>query len=354
MVNKKNKHWLTYIFLAVIALFIIKPLSEKEIIPVQTTAQNQIQPNQAEPKKIDTSSSKKVKVSTNKISDKPYKVASHYPTQHFFDEDICSLKESRTNYTPELKKAINRLDSRYKHYSYNITDHLELNVYATKMTKYFEKALTDRIKVLHQEYLKLLGASVLREINLNLVITPERSDYDQYLSFYSANQIESLGVYFGGLNIAYVDYQSSDSKALKTAIHETVHALNAHIIGKTPRMFNEGMARFYENMTVKEGGVDIVFYKKQLTKAPYPLMQFFDNQQWSSLDIHHLYYSSWAWIAFMYSDNQRLQSLISFMEKEQINPCSAFSAGESYAIFQEIYSMLEPDFYHWQQQLNGH
>jgi hypothetical protein len=222
------------------------------------------------------------------------------------------------------------------------------------MTAYFEKELTQRIKALHQEYIKLLGESAEREITMNLVITPERADYNHYLSFYSANQIQSLGVYFGGLNIAYVDHQSSDDKALKTAIHETVHALNAHIIGKTPRMFNEGMAEFYENMSIKKEGVEIIITTQQLTKEPYPLMQFFDYQQWPSLDIHHLYYSSWAWITFMYGNNNSVQSLIAFMKREQVNPCAAFSAGESYEIFQENDSMFEPDFYHWQKNMNSH
>ncbi len=83
-------------------------------------------------------------------------------------------------------------------------------------------------------------------------------------------------------------------------------------------------------------------------------MQFFDYQQWSSLDIHHLYYSSWAWIAFMYGETNRIESLISFMKKEQVEPCSAFSGDESYEIFLENNNMFEPDFYYWQQNLNAY
>jgi hypothetical protein len=354
MANKNNKKWFVYIILVVIALFIIKPLSDDEILPVQVTAQNHIKSNTSkhEPKKITFQPSQKDEKQANPVGYVPYKVKPHYPTQDVFDENICSIDKLHMDYKPLLKNAINSLNDRYQHYHYNISAHLELNIYATKMTTYFEKELIERISTLHQEYINLLGESAEREINLNLVITPERSDYDYYVSLYSANLIESLGVYFGGVNIAFVDYQGSDDKALKTAIHETVHALNAHIIGKTPRMFNEGMAEFYENMIVKEGNIEIIFTRKQLTKEPYPLMQFFDYQQWSSLDIHHLYYSSWAWIAFMFGDNNRIHSLISFMEKEQIDPCTSFSAGESYEILQEKDSMFEPDFYLWQQNMN--
>ncbi len=83
-------------------------------------------------------------------------------------------------------------------------------------------------------------------------------------------------------------------------------------------------------------------------------MQFFDYHQWSNLDIQHLYYSSWAWIAFMYGETNRIESLISFMKKEQVEPCSAFSGDESYEIFLENNNMFEPDFYYWQQNLNAY
>lgn len=352
MATKKNKNGFIYFLIVVLALVIINPLADKEIIPAQSIVQDKTKTKQSAPQKKHSKPSFKQKLPITEIIDTPYKVENHYPTQDVFDENICSIDQLHMDYKSSLTKATKRLSHQYHHHYYKLNNYLELNLYAVTMTKYFEETLIERIKVLHQEYIKLLGSSAEREIKLYLVVTPERAEYDHYTSFYSDNLIESLGVYFGGLNIAYIDYQNSDDKALKTAIHETVHALNAHIIGKTPRMFNEGMAEFYENMTIKEGNIDIVFYTKQLTKTPYPLMQFFDYQQWANLDIHHLYYSSWAWIAFMYGDGNRVQSLITFMEKEQVDPCSAFSAGESYKIFQESYSTLETDFTEWQRNFN--
>lgn len=352
MATKKTKSWLIYFIIIVIALVIINPLADKEIMPEQTIVQAKTKNNQSAPKKIHTKPSFKEKLPITEIIDPPYKVENHYPTQDVFDENICSIDQLHMDYKASLTKATKRLSNQYQHHYYQLNNNIELNLYSVTMTKYFERRLIERIKVLYEEYVKLLGSSAEREIKLYLVVTPERSEYDHYTSFYSDNLIESLGVYFGGLNIAYIDYQNSDDKALKTAIHETVHAFNAHIIGKTPRMFNEGMAEFYENMTVKEDKFNLVFYTNQLTKTPYPLMQFFDYQQWANLDIHHLYYSSWAWIAFMYGDGDRVHSLITFMKKEQVAPCSAFSAGETYNIFQEIYSTLETDFYYWQQNFN--
>ncbi|MFT5813547.1 MAG: hypothetical protein ACI9VT_001299 [Psychroserpens sp.] len=351
MAKKNNR--LIYFILAVVAYLIMKPLYDEEIISTQKTDLKQNYIKKPELFKSDIKLSKKLKTSTKNQVYTSYKVKADYPTQDVFDEHICTIDKLHTDYKSSFIKAIKRLDGRYQHHNYKANDYLEINLYVTKMTKFFEQKLIERINILHHEYIKLLGESAKRNINLNLVITPDREDYVHYSSFYSFNPTQSLGVYFGGLNIAYVDYQNSDNKALKTALHETVHALNANIIGRTPRMFNEGMAEFYENMSIKEGNIEIIFSKNQLTREPLPLMQFFDYLQWSSLDIHHLYYSSWAWVTFMFGDKDRIKSLISFMKKEQVDPCSAFTAGESYEIFQEDYSMLEPEFYFWQQNMNS-
>lgn len=353
MANKKNKNWINYFLLAVATLLIMKSVSDNEIQPLQKAAKEPTKVKPPTPKNIITKPSKKAKSQINNVKYETYAVEHVYPGQDYFDDNTCNTDEKRASYKPLLKETINSLNQQYQHFYYKVSDYLKLNVYAVQMTTYFEKELIERIKFLHQEYIGLLGKSAKREINVNLIISPERSDYLNDTAFFSTNLDTTTGVYFGGLNLAFVDYQQSDDKALKTAIHETSHALSAHIIGRTPRMFSEGMAEFYEDMIVKEGKVEIVFYKKQLKKEPYPIMQFFDSQQWSSLNVQHLYYSSWAWIAFMYGDNKRLESLVSFMKNEQINPCSAFSAGESYKIFQEEYSNFETDFYHWQKSMNN-
>lgn len=352
MANRKNKLRLNYALLAVVIYLFIPSLTQDELIPQETPVKHKAK-IQAE--SIDTApiSSKKITILKSNDSYQPYMVKPSYPKQDVFDDNLCNLDDIRINYKPELKKAIVRLDPQYKHYLYNITEYLELNVYASVITKYFEEELNERIRILHQNYIEMLGVSAKRKITLNIVIAPQRSDYLHYISFYSPELNTSLGVYFGGLNIAFVDYQNSDENALKTAIHESVHILNAHIIGKTPHMFSEGMAELYENMRVKEGKAEVIILENQLLKETYPIMQFFDDEQWNDLETSRLYYSSWAWVTFMYSNKSRLNSLIYFMKKEQANPCSSFSFGETYSIFQEIYSMFETDFTEWQQNLSN-
>ena len=353
MAKTKYKNWWKYLFVVIAAYTVVDFIANDEIVlsPAPTIEKTATRP--LESIIIEQEASEKIEQLTYQFVDEKYEAKPHYPMQHFFDDQLCDLDGVRTDHKPALKKAIDRLDSRYELYSYNITEYLALNVYATGMTTHFEKELNERIKTLHKSYIDMLGVSAKRKIALNIVIMPDRSEYLEYGSFYYKDIDTTLGVYFGGLNIAFVDYQHSAEKALTTVVHESVHILNAHIIGRTPRMFNEGMAELYEHMRIKNGEAKIIIPLEQLTKPSYPLMQFFDDEQWKFLDTGQLYYSSWAWTTFMNSQPIRQQALIHFMKKEQENPCSAFSAGESYSAFNEVYNMFEIDFNEWQESLNS-
>ena len=349
MQNKKVKKTLIYCLIAVIAYVIMPSLFEENTLPVYKNAQTPLPISPQLPIQNDIELPDKASAIPRAAIETAYKVKAAFPTQHFFDDKLCDIDQVRTHYAPEFNKAIKRLNPDYKQTTYAINELLELNIYATDMTTYFEATLNKRVKALHQHYIDMLGESAKHKVTLHLVITPHRGDYYHYTAHYAPDLTATLGVYFGGLNLAFVDYQGADDKALKTAVHESVHSLNAQILGRTPRMFNEGMAELYENMVIKEGQAEIVMQNNQVEQAPYPLMQFFDDQQWNFLDTHQLYYSSKAWVTFMHSNKRRLRSLIHFMKKEQFSPCDAFTVGESYSTLQEVYNMFEIDFIEWQE-----
>lgn len=281
----------------------------------------------------------------------PYKVVLQYPTQHVFDDSLCNLDEIQKKFEPQLEQAIRRLGKQYSHDAFILGEYLQLNLYSVDSSDYFKEELTARIKQLHKNYIDMLGLSAQKAITLNLVVLPRRSHYLHHISYFSKEIDTSIGVYFGGLNLAFVDFQGADDKALKTALHESVHVLNAHIIGKTPYMFNEGMAEFYENIKVEEGKTHFNESEHKFNRQSYPIGLFFDNEQWRYLNTGQLYYSSWLWTTFMHSKSEGLGALIYFMQKEQEDPCSALSADDSYTLFQEAYNVFETDFNDAQEDL---
>jgi hypothetical protein len=358
MANKRHTKWLKYLVALVILILALTLYVNKHIFNQENEATESVRQQTAyirAPDSVNVYESPTPVTNNDSLeeSETQYQVKLEYPAQHIFDASMCSVDKIHRLYETSFEEAIHRLSNQYRRNSYAINEYLTLNVYATSATDYFLEQLTQRIAHLHKEYFHMLGESTLREISLNLVIAPTREDYEEHLFFYHSEPITTLGTYFGGLNIAYVDYQGSDDKALRTAIHESVHAFNAHIIGKTAPMFNEGMAELYEKMAIDGDSFRVIYTRQQLAKEPYHLLDFFDHKQWPFLNTEHLYYSSWAWITFMQVEKSRRKALITFMKKEQADPCSFFSGNEAFQIFQDIDSMMELDFYNWQQSLNA-
>jgi len=280
-----------------------------------------------------------------------YKIEPAYPEQHFFEGEVCKSGAKREAYQSQLQSAIQRLGSRYQHTEYQLSDYITLNLYGVNLEDTFKDKISERILKMHNIYIAMLGHSARQSINFNLVITPNRTEYLSRINYFSSNIKPSLGVYFGGLNLAYVDYQGAENKALKTATHESIHVINSHLLGRTSHALNEGMAELYEDMTITDNGtISLATTNKMIDQETLLLMEFFDNQQWEYLDISQLYYSSWAWIAFMNSNRERVSALIHLLKKEQEDPCSALSAEEMYQSFQSNYSIFESEFYEWQNE----
>ncbi len=350
--NKKNIKW---VYFALILLLLVISFSFSDVEPLQ--------PQQAVKKAHIKQPETVVKYRTyvEQKASKPqelltptleYAVENTYPNQHIFDDKLCTSDNLRANYEPALNKAIDGLTAKYNRYAYPLNDYVNLNVYATHLSKRLERKLTQSIAFIHKNYIHMLGSIAKRKIEINLVIAPTRDEYNAFYFTYSTKlKNNTLGVYFGGLNIVFVDYQRSDDKALKTAIHESVHAFNAHIIGKTPRMFNEGMAELYEDLDIDSDKRELLISPERLIKEPLPIMLFFDHAQWPYLDASDLYYSSWAWITFMRSDNTKTRSLINLMKQEQLTPCVAFTGDEVFTLLLDDNSMFEIEFYQWQEEI---
>lgn len=292
------------------------------------------------------------KKTINQASETLPQVDSEYHS-HIFD-DICSVDNIRLNHQAILSQAIQSLDERYQHYLVVVTENVKLNLYGVELSRGFRQKLAQYLRAIHQDYWNRLVQRANKGIVLNIVIAAERREYLNYSSQFTdgVELTDTLGVHFGHLNLAFVDYQGSDKKALITAIHEAVHAFNIHLIGRTPKMFNEGIAQFYQHTILDEQGrLGGVIERAKLRQPAYPVMQFFDNEQWPYLNQQKLYFSSWAWTIFMLSSELGAESVNAYMRAEMAEPCQVYSAGEIYELFQQYYPMFEQDHYDWLEQI---
>ncbi|MDP2560009.1 hypothetical protein [Psychrobium sp. 1_MG-2023] len=280
-------------------------------------------------------------------------IAQYEPTlsnnhSHLFDADICNLSGQRQDLASQRRDAIKRLDSRYEHYFYQANHQIGINIYSTNLTREFKTDLLYSLNYMYDYFKTRLKSLTKASITLHMIITPSREEYLELTSTYSTELEKTTGVYFGGLNLAYVDYQHNDLKALRTTIHESFHGLSAHFIGRTARMFNEGMAvRFADIITNKliNGAPD-----RRMTGEVYLMMEFFESELWASLLTRKLYYSSWAWITFMHTAEQHQNSLINYIIKQQKQPCEPLTAGEIYDVIGDNTAEHEAQFNHWLEQ----
>ena len=347
MATRNNGRWPIYVLISVILYLFSSSLIESKLVITRVIIQDRVDVSQLASQQLVVAPPTEIVRTTNAPILQLEPVNANF---HIFD-DICTLNNVRADSRPIKEAAIAQLDYRYQHYRRQISQYIELNLYGINLSSNFKQRLIKHINLIHSDYITKLGAPAKREITLNLIVTPNRWHYDYYVSRYYEQSKSSLGVHFGFMNIAFVDYQGSDDKAFKTAIHETVHALNIHILGKTPRMFNEGIAQLYAHSNInKQGRLSVNVSSKDLERESYPLMQFFDNQQWPYLEQSRLYASSGAWMRFMHSNAEGMYSLIHFMKNELKRPCEVFSADESYTLFQDKYNMFELEFIYWQQE----
>jgi hypothetical protein len=122
-------------------------------------------------------------------------------------------------------------------------------------------------------------------------------------------------------------------------------------LGTTPRMFNEGMAEYFEEMLIIGEKFTIPYSATNFGKETYPILEFFNQNEWEYLEQGHLYYSSWAWVTFMFSSDKGEENLVSFMKQELEDPCTSYSGDETFEIFIDQDIMMEIEFNEWQQMM---
>jgi len=276
-----------------------------------------------------------------------YQVEQDYLAQDNFNPNFCNLTQWQAYQKSALSEVIDSLDSDYQLYEVEVDKHLIISIYSANMTKYFEKQFKLLIKGVLGSYTQYLQIDLNNKIHMNMVISKNRQAYLSHAAIDGFNPSNSQGVYFGQRNLAFVSYYNED-QALKTAIHEAVHAINLHLFGITSRAFSEGTAEFFEEITLLNNNqYNVLISNKKLKAEPYLFSLIIQDDEWKNLDIPKLYYSSWAWLSFMMMEYEAKATMQRYLRKEQENLCSALSQETVLQLWQDNYIHFESDFGVW-------
>ena len=148
---------------------------------------------------------------------------------HFSDINNASAESKLTQYTEP---------------KYNFELHIDSLV--STPPPFFRDRLTSTINQIDQIYRQYLPKRPLLPMKVNLMLAGNLTAYNKLKRQYASTVGASQGFYSSQHNLAAV-WHREDAQAFRTAIHESVHVINAGQFGHTPRWFNEGMAEYFES-----------------------------------------------------------------------------------------------------------
>ncbi|ALQ10510.1 DUF1570 domain-containing protein [Pseudoalteromonas sp. SCSIO 43210] len=210
-------------------------------------------------------------------------------------------------------------------------DYFDLTLNTPNLPSSFNQELHIKLNTVFKAYGQVIGVHALKKVKLNLTVLATRSAYESAIKHRGGDPKNTAGMYFHGSNSAFIHYDNGQS-AMRTSVHEAVHAINKAVLGYTPRWLNEGFAEYFE-LTKNNMQTGIVEPNRSWTKNNNITKSVFTinwliglEDTWRKGDNSKLYASSWAAIYFLMDTQAGRALLKNIMLTEQQSPCSKLSA----------------------------
>ena len=209
-------------------------------------------------------------------------------------------------------------------------DYFELTLKTPNLPSSFNQELRIKLNTVFKVYGQVIGVHALKKVKLNLTVFATRSAYEAAIKQRGGDPTNTAGMYFHASNSAFINYDNAQS-AMRTSVHEAVHAINKAVLGYTPRWLNEGFAEYFE-LTKNNMQTAIVEPNRSWTTNSSIAKSVFTinwliglEDTWQKGDNSKLYASSWAAIYFLMDTQAGRALLKNIMLTEQQSPCSKLS-----------------------------
>lgn len=243
--------------------------------------------------------------------------------------------------------------------SLEITDFFELNITGDAVSESFILNLEQRLMLVFRLYGGLIGKRNLRRVAFNILIYKERDEYESFVESFAPDLAGSAGVYSHKTVMATVHF-SDEEQALRTSIHESVHALTHALIGATPRWLSEGVAEYFETISGSLESPQVAYNPAWVNSDQSLRFDSFDFWQLANMesmwrdgtrqDRLSLYANAWHWIYFFNSSNQRMNALGYLLRTERSEPCSVMEPSEALELLNRAAPNFEVEFLDWEKE----
>ena len=170
----------------------------------------------------------------------------------------------------------------------------------------------------------------------------DKGEYEKYSKRFNLSTPTSTGFYSSGRNESAILIRDN-KETLQTITHEVMHTINRYWYGQVAKWLNEGMAEYSETPGSLTNSAWVNHFK---SNQPLALTTLFEGTESSwRKDPHQFYASSWAFVAFLMSDNQDFMSRLLLLESE--NGCEEISMSDIQRLYGRDIGALNGDFRRW-------
>jgi len=211
----------------------------------------------------------------------------------------------------------------------------------------FTSELKQKLLFVFQKIENDFDFNLTRKLDLNIVYRSNPADYNDFILHLGRSAEGSAGVYLFPEHISVVAFTSYE-QAIKTSIHEAIHAFNRSYWGESLRFFNEGMAEYFENIFIDGEIAPFDFSGLQDQKYPMEIENLlFSETDWHGDNNHKLYLNSNALFHFLMSHQEGRNLIWEIMKLEKEEPCSPLSEDKVIEILFEMYPNHQQAFDYW-------
>ncbi|QUN04798.1 hypothetical protein KDN34_11110 [Shewanella yunxiaonensis] len=213
-----------------------------------------------------------------------------------------------TEHFSDRRDAMSAAQTNYQSPTYNFD--LSIHALSSGIKPFFKDRLSAYLRQVDGIYRTLLPPEELLPVRVDVTLIQSKAVYDDIFMRYYTLNVNSQGFYSHRDNLAVVWYRT-DTQGFATAVHESVHVMNAAQFGITPRWFNEGMAEYFENMDLDGFNVTIQPGDWSLVRhSPMQLINLFNATDGDWAQNQTLFYQySHALMYFLMSQSEGKNAL---------------------------------------------
>ena len=302
-----------------------------------------------------------------------YQDESNYFEQH---SSVCSTAELTAQQKQQRKQALKEDlvfswvdDNGITHYSNTLfgasddaqlleqyqkqLEPFELSVSSSKsLPRHFEDKVTVGIKKIYQILSLYLDKQHLREVAVNLTFAHSKREYQSIQRAKAPKLGQSQGFYTSNGNYAAVWFKNS-KQAQQTAIHEATHVINSGLFGNTPKWLNEGLAEYFERMTVFGLAAKIKpqewAFQHRVKQMSLDYLLNSTDQYWKGKAQSTMYSASNSLVHFLMSTPKGKPVAEQLFSHLAVNRCGETNVQAVLSFYPKGLYGLERDWHHWMQ-----